>query len=393
MDYESLVSDVVLSLAPSGIRKFFDIASKMSGCVSLGVGEPDFVTPWIIREAGIESLERGRTWYTANNGIAELRNAIGDYQKRRFNVNYNAEDQILVTVGGSEAIDLCCRTVINPGDEVIIPTPCFVAYDAIAKISGAKVVSIATKPEDGFRLTAKDLKEAITGRTKLLIFPFPSNPTGAVMRREHLDAIAEVLKGTDILVLSDEIYAELTYGDEKHVSIASVSKDMYDRTILVSGFSKAFAMTGWRLGYTCGPAEIISQMVKVHQYAIMCAPTMAQYAGIVAMRECDGEVEEMVAEYSIRRRLLTDNFNRMGLTCFEPLGAFYVFPSIRSTGLTSQEFCERLLSSKKVALVPGNAFGHNGEGHVRVSYSYSVSHLSQALSRIEAFLAEERFMP
>ncbi len=392
MNYDNLLSDVVSSLPPSGIRKFFDIASKMEGCISLGVGEPDFVTPWVIRQAGIESLERGRTWYTGNSGIVELREAICDYQKRRFDLSYNPDTETLVTVGGSEAIDACYRALINPGDEVIVPTPCFVAYDAVAKINGAKVVPIACKPEDGFRLTAKDLKAAITDKTKLLVFPFPSNPTGAIMRREHLESIAEVLKGTDILVMSDEIYGELTYGDEKHVSIASLSKDMYDRTILISGFSKAFAMTGWRLGYACGPEPIIKQMTKVHQYAIMCAPTMAQYAGVVAMKDCDQVVEEMRTEYAMRRRYMVDNFNRLGLTCFEPLGAFYVFPSIQKTGMTSQEFCERLLESKKVALVPGDAFGISGEGHVRVSYSYSVSHLSEAISRIEAFLTEENLL-
>jgi len=388
MDYNSLLSDVVVSLAPSGIRRFFDIASKMEDCISLGVGEPDFVTPWIIRQAGIESLERGRTWYTSNNGIGELRQAICEYQNRRFDLSYDAETEVLVTVGGSEAIDACYRALINPGDEVIIPTPCFVAYDAMAKINGAKVVSIATKPQDGFRLTGEDLKAAITEKTKLLIFPFPSNPTGAVMRAEHLEEIAKALEDTNILVLSDEIYGELTYGGRKHVSIASVSEDMYKRTVLVSGFSKAFAMTGWRLGYACGPAELISQMTKVHQYAIMCAPTMAQYAGVTAMRDCDGVVQEMVEEYAMRRRFMVDNFNRLGLSCFEPLGAFYVFPSITATGMNSQEFCEKLLESKRVALVPGSVFGESGEGYVRVSYSYSVTHLVEAISRIEAFLGE-----
>ena len=391
-EYKNLISDVVSSLAPSGIRKFFDIAANMEDCISLGVGEPDFVTPWIIRQAGIESLEKGRTWYTSNSGINELREAIGDYQERRFNLKYNPSDEILVTVGGSEAIDLCYRALINPGDEVIIPTPCFVAYEAIAKINGAKIVPIKTKPEDGFRMTAKDLKEAITDKTKLLVFPFPSNPTGAVMRREHLEEIADVLEGTDILILSDEIYAELTYGDSKHVSIASINEDMFKRTILVSGFSKAFAMTGWRLGYTCGPKPIVEQMLKVHQYAIMCAPTMAQYAGVVAMRECDEVVLDMMNEYAMRRKYVVENFNRLGLTCFEPLGAFYVFPSLKITGMSSNEFCEKLLQSKKVALVPGNAFGENGEGYVRVSYSYSLSHLGEAFQRIEEFLKEQNII-
>lgn len=388
MEYNHILSDVVSSLPPSGIRRFFDIAAQMEDCISLGVGEPDFVTPWIVRQAGIESLERGRTWYTANSGLMELRTEITNYLKRRFDLTYRPEDETLVTVGGSEAIDACYRALINPGDEVIVPTPCFVAYEAVAKINGAAVVPIATKPEDGFRLTAEALKAAITDRTKLLIFPFPSNPTGAVMRRQHLESIAEVLRGTDIIVMSDEIYAELTYGGEKHVSIASISDDMYNRTVLISGFSKAFAMTGWRLGYACGPAPILRQMTKVHQYALMCAPTTAQYAGITAMRDCDDVVREMVAEYAMRRRYVVDNFNRMGLTCFEPLGAFYVFPSIKMTGMTSQEFSEKLLESRRVAIVPGDAFGASGEGYVRVSYSYSVAHLTEAISRIEAFLKE-----
>lgn len=392
LDYDNFISEVVSSLAPSGIRRFFDIAAGMKDCISLGVGEPDFVTPWIIRQAGIESLERGRTWYTSNNGIIELREAISDYQHRRFNLQYNPSDEILVTVGGSEAIDLCFRALINPGDEVIIPTPCFVAYEAIAKLNRAKIIPIATKPEDGFRLNPNDLKAAITDRTKLLVFPFPSNPTGAVMRKEHLKDIAEVLKGTNILVLSDEIYAELTYGDSPHVSIASIDEDMYRRTILVSGYSKAFAMTGWRLGYTCGPKQIVEQMLKIHQYALMCAPTMAQFAGVVAMKECDEAVAEMISEYAMRRRLVVDSFNRLKLTCFEPLGAFYVFPSLKVTGMTSQEFCEQLLESKKVALVPGNAFGESGEGYVRVSYSYSLKHLSLALQRIEEFLKDRRII-
>ena len=389
IEYSGLISEVVSSLAPSGIRRFFDIAASMEGCISLGVGEPDFVTPWIIRQAGIESLERGRTWYTSNNGIQELRDAIADYQLRRFSLSYNPQKEILVTVGGSEAIDLCFRTLVSPGDEVIIPTPCFVAYEAIAKINRAKIIPIATRPEDGFRLNAAALKAAITEKTKLLVFPFPSNPTGAVMRKEHLEEIANVLKGTDIIVLSDEIYAELTYGDSKHVSIASINEDMYHRTVLVSGFSKAFAMTGWRLGYTCGPQAVVEQMLKVHQYAIMCAPTMAQFAGVVALRECDDVVEDMMEQYAMRRRFVVDTFNRLNLPCFEPLGAFYVFPSLKATGMSSQQFCERLLQQKKVALVPGDAFGNSGEGYVRVSYSYSLTHLSQAFQRIEEFLKDE----
>jgi len=386
--HDKLLSDVVKSLKPSGIRRFFDIAESIEGCISLGVGEPDFVTPWIIRQAGIESLEKGRTWYTSNSGLSELREEISRYQLRKYGLNYSAAEEIVVTVGGSEAIDICCRALINPGDEVIIPTPCFVAYDAVATLSGAEVVPIATKPEDGFRLNPEDLKKAITKKTKLLIFPFPNNPTGAVMRREHLEEIAEILKGTDIMVMSDEIYSELTYGDEKHISIASISEDMHRRTVLISGFSKAFAMTGWRIGYTCGPKTVMEQILKIHQYAIMCAPTTAQYAAVVAMRDCDDVVNEMVTEYAMRRRYVVDNLNRIGLKCFEPMGAFYVFPSIELTGMKSQEFCEKLLERKKVAIVPGDAFGASGEGYVRIAYAQSISKLSEAMGRIEEFVDE-----
>ena len=388
MDYEKLLSPRLKTLKPSGIRRFFSIAAELEDCISIGVGEPDFVTPWKIREAGIESLERGRTWYTANAGLEELRCEIASYQKRRFGLTYDAKSEVFVTVGGSEAIDLCCRAVLSEGDEVILPAPCFVAYEPIARMCGASVVEIPTKPENGFRLTADELRAAITPRTKLLVLPFPNNPTGAVMRREHLEEIAAVLKGTDIFVMSDEIYAELTYGDRPHVSPASISRDMWERTIVASGFSKAYAMTGWRLGYLCGPAPLVEQMIKLHQFAIMCAPTMAQYAAVTALRECEESVETMATEYNMRRRLVTDGFNRMGLTCFEPEGAFYVFPSIRKTGLTSQEFCEKLLYSKRVAVVPGDAFGACGEGHIRVSYCYSVKHLVEAMKRIEAFLKE-----
>ena len=359
----------------------------MPDCISLGVGEPDFVTPWKIREAGIESLERGKTWYTANAGIDTLRDEISIYQKRRFGLDYDSKTEITVTVGGSEAIDLCLRSLVNPGDEVIIPMPCFVAYEPIARMCDAVVVPIETKSENAFRLTADDLRAAITDKTKLVVLPFPNNPTGAVMRREHLIEIAKVLEGTDIMVLSDEIYAELTYG-ERHVSIASLSQDMWDRTIIVNGFSKAYAMTGWRLGYACGPAPIIKQMLKLHQFAIMCAPTTSQFAAITALRECDDSVESMATEYNMRRRFVVDSFNKMGLSCFEPEGAFYVFPSIQSTGLSSLEFCEKLLYAKHIAVVPGDAFGSCGEGFVRVSYSYSVAHLAVALKRIEEFLKE-----
>ena len=387
IDYDKLLNSKVKSLKPSGIRRFFSLAADMPDCISLGVGEPDFVTPWKIREAGIESLERGKTWYTANAGIDTLRDEISIYQKRRFGLDYDSKTEITVTVGGSEAIDLCLRSLVNPGDEVIIPMPCFVAYEPIARMCDAVVVPIETKSENAFRLTADDLRAAITDKTKLIVLPFPNNPTGAVMRREHLIEIAKVLEGTDIMVLSDEIYAELTYG-ERHVSIASLSQDMWDRTIIVNGFSKAYAMTGWRLGYACGPAPIIKQMLKLHQFAIMCAPTTSQFAAITALRECDDSVESMATEYNMRRRFVVDSFNKMGLSCFEPEGAFYVFPSIQSTGLSSLEFCEKLLYAKHIAVVPGDAFGSCGEGFVRVSYSYSVAHLAEALKRIEEFLKE-----
>ena len=388
MNYGKIMTQRVQDLKPSGIRRFFNVAAEMGDCISLGVGEPDFVTPWEIRQAGIHSLEAGKTWYPANAGLAQLREEIAAYLKRRFNLKYDPNTQTIVTVGGSEAIDLCIRTFVDEGDEVILPTPCFVCYDPIARMCGAKVVTVPTKAENAFRLTADELRAAITPKTKLLILPFPNNPTGAVMRREHLEELAEVLRGTDIMVLSDEIYAELTYGGERHVSFAEVSDDAYARTVVINGFSKAYAMTGWRLGYACGPEPVMEQILKLHQYAIMCAPTMSQCAAIVAMRDCDDAVEMMVTEYNMRRRLLVDSFNKMGLTCFEPQGAFYVFPSIQSTGMKSLEFCEKLLRAKRVAVVPGDAFGDSGEGHIRVSYSYSVAHLAEALRRIEAFLKE-----
>jgi len=387
IDYSRVLNDTVVGIKPSGIRKFFDIARTLDGCISLGVGEPDFVTPWAIREAGIVSLERGRTWYTGNSGLEPLRKSVCGYLKRRFDMNYEP-DSVVITVGGSEAIDLCVRAVINSGDEVIIPMPCYVAYDPIVRLCGGVTVPVVTKAENGFRITGDELRAAITDRTKLLVLPFPNNPTGAVMRREHLEELAEVLRDTNILVLSDEIYAELTYGGERHVSPASISDDMYARTVIVNGFSKAFAMTGWRLGYCCGPDEIVRQMLKIHQFAIMCAPTTSQYAAIAAMESCDGEVEKMVEEYAMRRRLMVDGFNRMGLTCADPNGAFYVFPSIESTGLTADEFCEKLLYAQRVAVVPGTAFGDCGEGHIRASYAQSVGQLSEALRRIEKFVKE-----
>ncbi|NBI79416.1 aminotransferase class I/II-fold pyridoxal phosphate-dependent enzyme [Anaerotruncus colihominis] len=385
MDYDKILSRRAVAIKPSGIRKFFDIAAEMDDVISLGVGEPDFKTPWNIRRAGIESLERGHTWYTANSGLMQLREAACGYLKRRFTLEYDPRKELLITVGGSEAIDIAIRALVEPGDEVLVVEPSFVCYTPIAELTGGVPVPIATRAGDAFRLTPEQLKAAITPRTKLLILPFPSNPTGAVMRRAHLEAIAEVLRGTNIMVLSDEIYAELTYGDERHISFAEID-GMKERTILVQGFSKSYAMTGWRLGYAAGPAPVIAQMTKIHQFSIMCAPTTSQYAAIEALKNGDADIEEMRGQYDMRRRLLVDGLNRMGLDCFSPEGAFYVFPSIRSTGLSSNDFCMRLLEAERVAVVPGDAFGESGEGFVRISYSYSVNHLLEALKRIDRFL-------
>ncbi len=387
MDYSKILSTTIQQVKPSGIRKFFDLAQEMSGVISLGVGEPDFKTPYLIRKAGIDSLERGKTWYTSNAGIKELKEEISKYLSRRFNLEYSAKDEIIVTVGGSEAIDLCIRALIEPGDEVLIPEPCFVAYSPIASLSHAKIVNIPTRAEDEFKLTASALREKITPKTKLLIFPFPNNPTGATMTKEDLEEIAKVLRDTNVMVLSDEIYAELTYGEVKHVSIASI-EGMKERTIIVNGFSKAYAMTGWRLGYTCAPEPIIEQMLKIHQFAIMSAPTTSQYGAITALKYCDKEIEKMADEYNMRRKLCIDGFNKLGLECFPAKGAFYVFPSIKSTGLSSEEFCQRLLMTKKVAVIPGTAFGECGEGFVRVSYAYSVTHIVTALEKIGEFIKE-----
>lgn len=387
MNYEKVLARTVQELKPSGIRKFFAIAEEMKDVISLGVGEPDFKTPWPVRRAAIRSLENGKTWYTANAGLAALKKEISVYLKRRLELDYSPVDELMVTVGGSEAIDMCIRALVNPGDEVLVVEPSFVCYSPIAALSLAKVVPIATKAENAFRLTSDELRAAITPRTKLLILPFPSNPTGAVMTREDLEPIADVLRGTDIVVLSDEIYAELTYGGSRHVSIASF-EGMRERTVVVNGFSKTYAMTGWRLGYACGPAPIIEQMLKIHQYAVMCAPTTSQFAAIEALQSCDEAIEEMRVQYDMRRRMLHKELNEMGLECFEPMGAFYVFPSIRSTGMTSQEFCEKLLNSKRLAVISGDAFGACGEGHVRISYSYSMEHLLEAMRRMRAFIAE-----
>ena len=387
MDYDKLIAPAAAAMRPSGIRKFFDLAAEMPECISLGVGEPDFKTPWAVREAGIESLEHGRTRYTSNAGLKELRAEIARYLDRRMGLKYDPAKEVLVTVGGSEAIDMCIRALVQSGDEVIIPEPCFVCYEPITTLSGGVPVHVACRQEDEFRLRADALKAAITSKTKLLIMPFPNNPTGAVMEREDLEAIAEVLRGTNIMVLSDEIYAELNYGLQNHVSIAALP-GMAERTVVVNGFSKTYAMTGWRLGYACGPAPIIKIMTKIHQSAIMSAPTTSQYAAITALKDCDGEIERMRNEYNMRRRLVVKSFNDMGLSCFEPRGAFYAFPCIKSSGMSSEEFCTKLLEQKHVAIIPGNAFGASGEGYARVSYAYSVEHLMEAIRRIREFLNE-----
>ena len=381
---ELFLNKTVTNIPPSGIRKFFDIAAEMDNVISLGVGEPDFVTPWHIREEGICSLEKGHTHYTSNRGLMELRGEISKYMKRRFNLSYDAATQSIVTVGGSEAIDIFLRTVLNPGDEVLIPKPSFVCYKPITQLSGGVAVPLLTKAEDNFKLTPDVLKAAITPKTKVLVLPYPNNPTGAIMTKSDLEKIAEVLRDTNILVLSDEIYSELTYG-MKHVSIAELD-GMYERTVVVSGFSKAYAMTGWRLGYACGHPAIITQMTKVHQYSIMSAPTTAQYAAIEALKNGDEDIEVMRDEYNNRRKIIVKGFNDMGLDCFEPQGAFYAFPSIKSTGLSSNDFCEKLLYDMRVAVIPGNAFGDCGDGHIRCSYAYSLDSINEALSRIETFV-------
>jgi len=386
MNYDELLAPAAKAMRPSGIRKFFDLAADMPHCISLGVGEPDFKTPWSVRDAGIRSLELGRTKYTANSGLKELRGEICNYLQRRFDLHYK-EENILVTVGGSEAIDLTIRAVVQPGDEVIIPEPCFVCYEPITQLTGGVPVHIATRAEDQFRLTADQLRAAITPRTKLLIFPYPNNPTGAVMSAAEMEEIAAVLRETNVLVLSDEIYSELTYGLDRHVSIASLP-GMAERTIVVNGFSKSYAMTGWRLGYAAGPAPLVKVMTKIHQSCIMSAPTTSQYAAITALRQCDEQIEMMRDEYNRRRRYVVKALNEMGLTCFEPRGAFYVFPSIQISGLTSSEFCEQLLREKEVAIIPGSAFGASGEGYARISYAYSVDHLQTAMKRIREFLTE-----
>ncbi len=388
MDYEKLMSRRVQGLAPSGIRRFFDILDTMTDAISLGIGEPDFVTPWHIREAGVYSLEQGFTKYTANAGMTRLRREIAAYLNRRFDLTYDPQGEIFVTVGGSEAIDLCIRAMLDFGDEVIIPAPSFVCYGPLVEMAGGVPVYVETKAENEFRLTAKELREALTPRTKLLVLPFPNNPTGAIMERGDLEAIAEVLRGTEVTVLSDEIYSELTYG-QRHVSPANIP-ELYERTLLVNGFSKSYAMTGWRLGYVCGPREVLRQMIKIHQYGIMSAPTTSQYAAIEALKAGDGDIERMRDSYDRRRRMLLKGFRDLGLECFEPRGAFYMFPSIKSTGLSSEEFCTRFLKEERIAVIPGSAFGPGGEGFARVCYASSTENIETALQRLGGFLERLR---
>ena len=382
INHEEFLSETLKDIKPSGIRKFFDLLADMGDVTALTVGQPDFVTPWHIREAAIRSLERGHTYYTSNSGLPELRLEITKYMKRRFELEYEP-NQVLITVGGSEAIDVAMRALVNPGDEVIIPIPSFVCYEPIARMAGASPVIINTKAENGFKLTAEELKEAITEKTKLLVLPFPNNPTGAILDRGDLEAIAEVLRDTNVAVLSDEIYAELTFG-KKHVSIASI-EGMKERTVIASGFSKAYAMTGWRLGYLIGPRPWVAQMTKLHQYAIMCAPTASQFAAIEALSEGDHDIEEMCAEYNRRRVYIYEGLSDIGIPVMMPEGAFYIYPYIGGYGLSSEEFCERLLREEKCAIVPGTAFGECGEGYARISYAYSVKHISEALEKIKRF--------
>lgn len=382
------LSDTIIQIKPSGIRKFFDIVSEMKDAISLGVGEPDFETPWHIRDEGIYSLEKGRTFYTSNAGLKELKIEICNYLKRRYDLSYHYENEVLVTVGGSEAIDIAMRAMVNPGDEVLIPQPSYVSYEPCALLTGAKPVIINLKHENQFRLTAQELEEAITEKTKLLVLPFPNNPTGAIMERKDLEEIAEVIKKHDIFVISDEIYSELCYTDQ-HVSIANI-EGMQERTILINGFSKSYAMTGWRLGYACGPKEIIEQMTKIHQFCIMCAPTTSQYAAVEALKNGDEDVQNMREAYNQRRRYLVHAFKEMGLECFEPFGAFYMFPCIKEFGMTSDEFATRFLMEEKVAVVPGTAFGDCGEGFIRISYAYSLDNLKLAIGRLQHFVEKLR---
>ena len=389
MDYSKVLNRRIQAVPPSGIRKFFDLLEEMPDAISLGIGEPDFITPWHIRDAGIYSLEKGFTKYTPNKGLSELRREISKYLMRRFDLSYDPNEQIIVTVGGSEGLDLALRCVLEPGDEVIVPTPSFVCYGPLTSMSLGTPVYVETKVENEFRLTPEELRAAITPKTKALVLPYPCNPTGGIMAREDLEAIAEVLRKTNIVVISDEIYAELTYGEASHVSIATIP-GMYERTILVNGFSKAYSMTGWRMGYVCAPAPLTGQMVKLHQYGIMSAPTMSQYAAIEAMKYGDEDIRQMQEEYDGRRRFLLGGFREMGLECFEPKGAFYMFPCIRSTGMNSDEFCTEFLKAEQVAVIPGSAFGPGGEGFVRCCYAASLQNLDEALKRMKRFIQSRK---
>ena len=386
MDYSKYLNKNLVNTRPSGIRKFFSIAEELDNVISLGVGEPDFLTPWHIRNTAIDYLDKGATRYTANAGLASLRAEICNFYARKYNVEYNPKTEALVTVGGSEGIDMAIRSVISPGDDVLLVEPCFVCYRPIVEICGGNVITINTKAEDNFKLTAEEIEKAVTPKTKLIIMLYPNNPTGAVMRKDDLNKISEVIKKHDLLVLTDEIYSALTYGNETHTSIASLP-EMKERTIVINGFSKTYSMTGWRLGYDLAPAEIIEQMTKLHQFAIMSAPTNSQHAAIEALKNGDSDIEKMREEYDLRRRYTVSRFNEMGLSCFEPEGAFYAFPSIKSTGLSSDDFCEKLIMDKRVAVIPGNAFGECGEGHIRVSYCYSIDNIRKAADRIEEFLS------
>ena len=386
MNHENLLNPVAAGIPPSGIRKFFDILDEMEDVISLTVGEPDCVTPWGIRAESIRSLEHGHTHYTSNSGLLELRRQIAAYQKRRFGLSYDPEREILVTVGGSEAIDLAFRALLRPGDEVVVHEPCFVCYAPLVRLAGGEPVIVETKAEDEFRLTAAELEQAITPKTKAVVLSFPNNPTGAVMEREHLEAIAELLRDKNIYVVSDEIYAEMNYTGRRHVSIASLP-DMRERALVVSGFSKAFAMTGWRLGYIMAPAEVMGVMKKIHQYALMCSPTASQYGAVEALRGCEADMQSMVREYDRRRRLILKGLRDLGLPCFEARGAFYVFPDISRFGMSSEDFCSDLLMKERVAMVPGTAFGDCGEGFVRVSYAYSIKNITEALRRLERYIS------
>lgn len=387
MNYDNYLNKNLTAVKPSGIRKFFAIAEEMKNVISLGVGEPDFLTPWHIRQQGIDYLERGSTRYTANAGLIELREEISRYYARKYLVKYSPKNEILVTVGGSEGIDMAIRALVEPGDEVLVVEPSFVCYKPIVEVSGGKAIPLTTYADDEFKLTAESLQKAITPKTKILIFPYPNNPTGATMGETELKEIAKIVIENDLLVISDEIYSELTYTPEGHTSIASIF-GMQERTVVINGFSKSYSMTGWRLGYALGPAPIIEQMTKLHQFAIMSAPTNSQYAAIDALKNGDGDITKMVVDYDMRRRFTVDAFNKIGLTCFEPKGAFYVFPCIKSTGLSSDEFCERLIKEKHVAVVPGSAFGECGEGYFRASYCYSINNIKEAINRIGEFVKE-----